>query len=85
MERKRAARGAATERTDRPVTETQRQAARNEPDVIKALRSLGCRMDEARRAAELSESIPEASLEDRVKRALTYFLPPGVPVRAAPA
>src|SRR5438128_304148 len=40
------------------------EARERTADVIAAMRSLGCRMDEARRAAELSESIPDASLED---------------------
>ena len=51
------------------------EARERTADVIAAMRSLGCRMDEARRAAELSEAIPDASLEQRVRRALTYFVP----------
>jgi hypothetical protein len=44
--------------------------------VIAPLRSLGFRAEEARQAAALCEAIPEASLEQRVRRALTYFHPP---------
>jgi hypothetical protein len=87
MERKRdAARRNAAEHAKSCVTTKGGEAPGcSESDVVKALRSLGCRRSEARRAAELADRMPEASLEDRVKRALTYFLPPGVPVRAAPA
>ena len=45
-------------------------------EVITPLRVLGFRADEARRAAALCEAIPEASLEQRVRRALSYFQPP---------
>jgi hypothetical protein len=45
-------------------------------EVIAPLRSLGFRAEEARQAAALCEAIPEASLEQRVRRALTYFHPP---------
>ena len=37
------------------------------------LRALGFRADEIRRATALCEDIPEASLEERVRRALTVF------------
>ena len=72
------ARAAETrERAHAVANEERRRAESRErsADVIAALRSLGCRMDEARRAAELSEAIPDASLEQRVRRALTYFVP----------
>ena len=42
-------------------------------DVIPWLRGLGIRIDEARRAAELCADIPDAPLEARVRRALSYF------------
>jgi hypothetical protein len=48
-------------------------------EVIPALRALGFRADESRRAAALCEAIPQASLEDRVKRALSYLCPKSRP------
>lgn len=39
-------------------------------DVVTALRALGMRADEARRAAELSHTRPDATIEDRVRAAL---------------
>jgi hypothetical protein len=50
------------------------------------LRKLGYRADEARRAAEICERIPDASLEERIRLALSYLCPPhrrGAPIRAA--
>jgi 5-methylcytosine-specific restriction endonuclease McrA len=44
-------------------------------EVAQCLRQLRYHADEARRAAEFSDALPEASLEDRVKRALSYFAP----------
>ena len=44
-------------------------------DVIACLRELGCRADEARRAAEFSETIPDATLEERVRAALRFLCP----------
>ena len=44
-------------------------------EVITPLRLLGFRADEARCAAALCEAIPDASLEERVRRALSYFQP----------
>jgi len=61
----------------------QRKAATIDPDVLKALRALGLRADEARSAATLAESIPEASLEERVKLALSYFSPRTTHIPAA--
>jgi hypothetical protein len=46
-----------------------------ERDVIPWLRQLGFRLDEARRAAAFSETIPDAPLEERVRVALSYFRP----------
>jgi len=55
-------------------------------EVMPWLRALGCRADEARRAAELCADMSEASLEQRVRRALsalgrgcTHRPGPGVP------
>jgi hypothetical protein len=42
-------------------------------EVIPWLRRLGFRADEARRAAALCEAIPEAPLEERVRRTLSFF------------
>jgi 5-methylcytosine-specific restriction endonuclease McrA len=50
-----------------------KRAAAADPDVVAALRALKFSADEARRAAALCEAIPDASLEARVKRALSYF------------
>jgi len=44
--------------------------------VVTPLRLLGFRADEARRAAAHCESIPEASLEERVRLALSALQPP---------
>ena len=44
-----------------------------EQDVVPWLHRLGFRADEARRAAALCENIPNASLEERVGVALSYF------------
>ena len=64
-----------------------RAAAR---DVVPWLRALGLRADEARRAAALCATIPEAPLEQRVRRALSYFhlrshtIAPGMRFEGAP-
>ena len=42
-------------------------------DVVPWLRQLGFRAQEARRAAALCETLPDASLEERVRVALSYF------------
>ncbi|HEY2955344.1 MAG TPA: hypothetical protein VGK89_08875 [Candidatus Eisenbacteria bacterium] len=52
-------------------------AARSEEkDVTPWLRKLGYRADEARRAAEVCERIPDATLEERIRLALSYLCPP---------
>jgi hypothetical protein len=61
----------------RRETEAQARARAAAEEVIAPLRSLGFNTDEARRAAALCEAIPDASLEQRVRRALSYFHPPG--------
>jgi hypothetical protein len=48
-------------------------AARQVQEVVPWLRQLGIRPDEARRAAALCESIPDAPLEERVRVALRLF------------
>ena len=47
-----------------------------EKDVTPWLRQLGFRSDEAKRAALRCETIPEASLEERVRFALSFLSPP---------
>jgi hypothetical protein len=47
-----------------------------ERDVVPWLRQLGFRADEARRAASVCESIPDASLEERLRLALSCLRPP---------
>ena len=42
-------------------------------DVLSGLRGLGCRADEARRAAEFSESLQDATLEERMRAALSFL------------
>jgi len=54
-------------------------------EVIAPLRSLGFRADEARCAAALCEAIPDAPLEQRVRRALSYFQPRPKTSMRAPA
>ena len=57
----------------------QREAAAAERaaelDVVPWLRALGFRLDEARRAAEYCEGFPDASLEERVSKALAFLAP----------
>src|SRR5207247_4630763 len=75
-----AARAADEER--RNAVQTEAKAAARE--VIPWLRALGFSAGEARRAAERCETATDASLEQRVRRALSYFGPRN-PVRSAPA
>jgi hypothetical protein len=68
------------EREARAVEEAQLQAADARAkaaveEVIAPLRRLGFRAEEARSAAAFCETIPEASLEQRMRRALSYFHP----------
>ena len=44
-------------------------------EVVPCLRQLGYGAEEARRAAEYSAEMADASLEDRIRAALRYFLP----------
>jgi Holliday junction resolvasome RuvABC DNA-binding subunit len=80
-EKREAARRGAEARRQQGAARARARAAAEE--VIAPLRSLGFRADEARQAAALCESIPEASLEHRVRRALTYFHPPRTSAQAA--
>jgi hypothetical protein len=77
-----AARQAAAEKRARAAADKERARARAaaeqdpERSVVPWLRKLGFRADEARRAAERCEAIPDASLEERVRFALTFLGPP---------
>jgi len=67
------ARAAAAERA---AAEARKAAAQeNAREVIPWLRRLGISADHARQAAERCESIPDASLEERVRLALSCFGP----------
>jgi Holliday junction resolvasome RuvABC DNA-binding subunit len=73
----------AADQARRRAADTQARAAAAE--VITPLRLLGFRAEEARHAAALCETMPDASLEDRVRRALSYFHPrPRTVAHAAP-
>jgi len=53
-----------------------RAAAREQAqDVMAGLRGLGVRGDEARRAAALSATLPDATLEERMRAALKFICP----------
>jgi hypothetical protein len=41
-------------------------------DVVSALRGLGCRIQEARRAAEFTEALGDVPLDERLRAALTF-------------
>jgi len=53
-------------------------------DVVAGLRSLGCRADQARRAAEFSETLHGASLEERMRASLKFLCGRSVPGPAPP-
>lgn len=83
MRRKRQeARLAATEARARAVAKEQTL------DVLAGLRELGCRIDQARRAAEFSETLHGATLEERMRASLKFLcrrVAPGpVPPEAIP-
>jgi hypothetical protein len=71
------AQGAAPAHNAAPASVQQTPAAEPDPDrdVVPWLRKLGFRMEEARRAAELCECRPDASLEERVRLALSSLAP----------
>jgi Holliday junction resolvasome RuvABC DNA-binding subunit len=73
------ARHAAEARARTVAAEEQARAAAKAraQEVIPYLRKLGFRANESQQAAALCETIPHATLEERVKRALSYFRPPG--------
>ena len=65
---------------------TEAEAARaRELDVVPWLRSLGFKADEAKEAAKLCGDLPNATLEERVKRALSFFKPRGCVRMPAPS
>jgi 5-methylcytosine-specific restriction endonuclease McrA len=57
----------------RLATAQRREAHERSRDVLAGLRSLGCRAHEARRAAEFSETLHGATLEDRMRAALSFL------------
>jgi 5-methylcytosine-specific restriction endonuclease McrA len=93
MDAKRAdARHAAEEKRARAAAAAAKEEAAREhakqraEEVLPWLQALGIRADHARQAAQRCESMPNASLEERVKAALSYFAPRDVTLsRAAPA
>jgi hypothetical protein len=52
-------------------------ASRSAEEVLRPLRLLGFSREEARQAAALCEGMEDAPLEQRIKRALTWFQPRG--------
>jgi hypothetical protein len=71
QEREQAVSAAEARAIERAAEEARAAAA--EQDVVPWLRALGFSAAEARRAAALCEDMPDASLEERVRRALTFF------------
>ena len=70
-----AARKAQVAQAARAAQRAHAAAAAAEKDVTPWLRQLGFRADEARLAAAHCADMPEASLEDRVRKALAFFHP----------
>ncbi len=66
---------AAVEARAREAAEARARAAAKEQtlDVLAGLRGLGCRMDQARRAAEFSEILYGATLEERMHASLKFL------------
>jgi hypothetical protein len=86
----RLARAEARERTasPEPAGEPSRprgDAQAEHEDLLAGLRSLGCRGELARRAAEFSRAVPGASLEDRLRAALQFIGRRSVRASEAPA
>jgi hypothetical protein len=70
----------------RAAAARERIAREKAEEVIPWLQALGIRADDARRASARCASMPDASLEERVKAALSCFAPRDVALRrAAPA
>ncbi|MGH8703536.1 MAG: RuvA C-terminal domain-containing protein, partial [Burkholderiales bacterium] len=74
-ERERAAEVARAQAAEQAQTADQAAAAERarKQDVVPWLRALGYRADESRQAASLCDEFPDASLEQRVRVALSYF------------
>jgi 5-methylcytosine-specific restriction endonuclease McrA len=66
---------AAAEARARAAAEARARAAAEEQtqDVFAGLRGLGCRVDQARRAAEFSETLHGATLEERMRASLKFL------------
>jgi hypothetical protein len=64
---------ALTERAEAGRASAAAAERARELDVTPWLRRLGFRADEARRAAEFCERLPDASLEERVRAALSLL------------
>ncbi len=70
-QRRHGARCAAEARTRALANE--RAAREQVQDVLAGLRNLGCRADEARRAAALTGTLQDATLEERMRAALKFL------------
>ena len=77
---------AVAEKRETAAAEAQAAAAEQDPEhsVVPWLRQLGVRMDDARRAAAYCESVPGASLEERVRVALRFLTASRSPVVKPP-
>jgi hypothetical protein len=64
---------AAQQKAERQKEADESRLRPHELEVIPWLRQLGCREDESRIAARRCRDMAEASLEERVKRALSWF------------
>jgi len=64
---------AAVEARARAEAEVRAQAKEQTLDVVAGLRGLGCRIDQARRAAEFSETLHGATLEERMRASLKFL------------
>jgi 5-methylcytosine-specific restriction endonuclease McrA len=67
------ARALAEERAAKELVAKEQTKRDQVKDVFAGLRSLGCRIDEARRAAAFTESLGDASLEERMRTALGFL------------
>jgi len=74
--RSRAAAAEETRARAAAATEEARIRAAAAAEVVPWLRAIGLRADEARRAAERCEAIPDAPLEERVRCALSGLARP---------
>jgi hypothetical protein len=70
----------ARQAQEKPAAERDR-IANETRDIIQGLRGLGFRAEESRRAAQRSEAMANASLEERMRVALSYFRRGGTPPR----